>query len=536
MRYNKEVTKLRPLFTVLIFLCAYSFPLAAQSAGNIIGERFEEVEGRGLLIQTNPPRVKVFIDGRDYGLTPLTLNLNPGGYNVILSMEGYVERSFSVHVNDSSRLVVSIEMERQRGWARISVHKAPDSPADLPFEPHLSINSGSEVVYDLKPLISIPVGSNTIRARAFGWEDAVIGTTVSEGTVAAIDIYMKPAVFKLENATASRRRFNPLNPGNLGVTDYRFEVSAPGSGTLKITNSDGDVVFTKHFGRFNTWTQHVTWDGKDTEGNPLPQGTYTVLIEASAIPEFVQSEEGAPMETLSAKLSTEISYSVNIFPLSLESGIAGLTFAPLPHVLPAGSYQINAGVLYGTFGLPFNLNMRFSPLEKLEFATVFNVNLYLEKEAGWGVSGSAKYNIIDSASASLPFSFSTGVSFAWANSNGEYPLSPGKGAGFYTPISYKLSNFSIIFCPAAFWHGYEGFVPEVLLSAGVLYHGQWLTGGLSARYESGFKEETDFRFLTGAEAHFLPPPSIFIISLKGGVLFTEQKIGGYGGIGFGIIY
>ena len=53
--------RLSILFLVFIFL----FPplLAARQASDIMGDTFEEVEGRGLEIRTNPTGVTVYIDG-----------------------------------------------------------------------------------------------------------------------------------------------------------------------------------------------------------------------------------------------------------------------------------------------------------------------------------------------------------------------------------------------------------------------------------------------------------------------------------------
>ena len=128
------------------------------------------------------------------------------------------------------------------------------------------------------------------------------------------------------------------------------------------------------------------------------------------------------------------------------------------------------------------------------------------------------------------------MSYTWANNLGEYVLSPGKGVGFYTPLSLDLTNISIVVCPSAFWHGPQGIVPDLLLSAGILYRGTWLTGGISARYEFDFTENSGQRLLAGAEIHLFPPPSILVFSINGGIIQQGSKIGGYGGLTIGMIY
>jgi len=528
---------------ILIFLCLFPAYLSARNVNDIAGDTFEEVSGKGLEIHTNPAGVHVLINGVDEGYTPVDLeDIVPGVHYIKLSLQGYKDREFMVTVFNTSRLIISIEMEELRGLAQVVIQKAPGSPEALPLEPQIfsSIIQGIQDPvthnHDSTTLLSLPVGYNTIRVRAFGWDDASVTVLVNQHTTVTANIVMRPAKLKLDNASQSRRKLNPLNPGNLGRTDFRFEVSAPGTGTIVILDQDRTAVFSRKLDQFNTWVQQITWNGRDFDGNLVPQGIYTVIIEAMN-----------PEETVSLELETEIDYSIRIFPLSIESGIAGMLLAPMPHVLPAGSYQINANLLFGNFrssqhsreevfafGFPFKLNMRISPLDQFELTTTFNINPYIENRTGWGVSGSAKYNILN-GTGSVPLALSAGASYSWASKTGDYPLSPGKGTGLYTPLSLELSNFSIVFCPAAFWYGFSGFVPKLLLSGGVLYRGSWLTGGISARSELGFSHGST-RFLAGAEAQFFPPPSNLVYSIFSGIWTQDDKIGAYGGIGFGVIY
>jgi len=520
------------LRAVLLLIILLSFPslLFAGEPQVITGDAFIESSGRGLRIATEPNGVRVFIDGVERGLTPFTNNdLPPGDYSIRLAREDYEERSFEITLRNNSRLNVLIEMTRVQGNALISIYKEQGSPESYPFTPQLFTRSSADAPIPLnsdnKTTVRLPAGFHTFNARAFGWEDTSVTAFLSDTENIQVDIYMSPAAFKLENLTQSRKRFNPSNSGNLGITEYRFEVSAPGSGVITIQNNDGTIVYTQQLDPFAAWVQQIQWNGRDTDGNPLPQGTYTVIIEA---------------ETLSLRLETEINYSASIFPLSLESGISGLTFAPLPHVLPKGSYQFGAGVLYcsdsGTGSFPFKINMRFSPFDKFELTTFFNINPSLQEQIGWGVSGSAKYNFTD-GSNSIPLVFSAGFTYAWANDNGEYPLSPGRGAGFYTPLSLELTNISFVICPAAFWRGPDGLVPELLLSAGILYHGSFFTGGISARLEFDFSKDEPFgRFLAGAEFRIFPDPSNLIFTLQGGILIQGSEPRGYGGLAIGLIY
>jgi len=524
--------------------------LAAHETKDIVEDTFEERSGVGLEIYTNPSRVRVYIDGEDRGYTPLIIN-NPafGIHSVRLVQDGYKERFFEVNLFKTSRLIVSIKMEAIRGLAMVSVYREQNSPEQLPLHPQIYTNvpdgNTTPVIpsNDNKIMLSLPVGYNTIKIRAFGWKDSNEYVYVNEHTTAVVDVYMKPAVFNIENVFQSRKRFNPMNPGRLGITEYSFEVSAPGTGTFTILDANGSVVYEKQFEQFDTWVVNLTWDGRDSKGVPYPEGVYMVILEASAAPESVHERE----RPFFIAMKIEINYSAVIFPLSVESGIAGLTFTPLPHALPTGSYQINANLLFGSFNapsvsrenqrkflFPFSLSMRISAFNRFELMTVFNITPRLEDILGLGISGSVKYNFLD-GNGSVPLAFSLGVSYAATNPNGEYPLSPGRGIGFYTPLSLELTNLSIAFCPVIFWHGPEGLIPQLLLSTGVLYHGSWITCGISARYEFNFEDNTKSKLLAGTEVNLFPPPSNFLFSFRGGIVY-QQNIGGYGGIGIGLIY
>ena len=518
----------RQRIAFMLFLI-FVFP-SLVAASDIKGDRFEETSGRGLGIRTNPQGARVFIDGIDRGLTPLSLgNYSPGQYHVRLSREGYNERSFYVTLFNNSRLEVSIEMELTTGTALVSVNRAPESPEHLPFNPSIHVRNFNEAAASAQ--VNLPPGPQTIRVQAFGWEDASITVLIEENSTIEANIIMRPAAFRLENLSQSRRRFNPLNSNNLGINEYRFEVFAPGEGTFLVIQSGGFIVYTRKLDRFEAKDQYVTWNGRDSSGNPLPPGKYTILIEAQALKESAEGET----HILYLRLETEINNAARIFPQSLDGGIAGMTFSPLPISLPGGSYQFEATALFSSFGFPFKIGMRAAPINRLELTAVFNVNPQLENQTGWGVSGSVMYNLID-GSGSVPLAFSAGASYAYASSNGEYALSPGRGVGLYLPLSLELKSFSIVFCPSVFWHGPAQPAPRLLLSAGALYRGSWLTGGLSMRYEIDFKFGSNHRFLAGAEINFFPQPSNFVVSAQGGIITQNSRTRGYGAIGIGVLF
>ena len=531
-----------PRFSLPLIILFFLFPYLL-AANDILTDSFEETPGRGLVINTNPNGVKVFIDGVERGSTPLNLkNVLTGVYQIRLQKEGYRERNLSVVLNDTRSLIVSIKITEILGTVIVTI-KGDEEQS--PPEPQLIYASTLEDktlrAYSLtgnKTALRLPAGYRTIKARAFGWEDESVTVLVDENKTAEAEIKMKKASFIMKNISADRRRFNPLNYGNLGVTEFRYEVSAPGEGRFNVIDSGGSSVYTSGFKQFDTWIQKETWNGRDSSGNPVPEGIYAILIEA----------DGMSGETDSLRINIEINYLTGIFPLSMESGFSGLIFTPMPNALPAGSYQFGAGLLFGnfliqntnnetikTFGFPFKFNMRISPVKNLELTAFFNINPFYDYKTRVGISGSVKYSIVNGEK--IPLSFAAGGSYAWANENGSYPLSPGKGVGLFTPLSFNYKRFSAVFCPAAFWRGPEKAVPELQLCAGAHYRAGTLNAGLSYRFEIDFENEKtaeNAKHLTGAELHI--NLKNFVISLNSGLWTRSGLISGFGGVGIGMIF
>ncbi len=66
-------------------------------------------------------------------------------------------------------------------------------------------------------------------------------------------------------------------------TSIGYQLALPAkSVTIRIKDSSGTVVRTLSQGSQPSGTYWLTWDGRDDNGNILPQGTYTIDIEARA--------------------------------------------------------------------------------------------------------------------------------------------------------------------------------------------------------------------------------------------------------------
>ena len=106
-----------------------------------------------------------------------------------------------------------------------------------------------------------------------------------------------------------------------------LNLSSTANVNLTVTNAAGQVVSILPQGNLNAGSNTLTWNGKDANGNQLPDGTYQVGVSATGA-------NGAPVSFTS-------SMGVVVTGVSTQSGVvtlsAGNNTYPLSSVL-----QINA--------------------------------------------------------------------------------------------------------------------------------------------------------------------------------------------------
>ena len=72
----------------------------------------EKGPGR-MVVTTVPDRTKVYIDGIYYGLTPLSLDLEPGVYELLLKLKGYMEQRERVGIRPGHTTELDVKMEKE---------------------------------------------------------------------------------------------------------------------------------------------------------------------------------------------------------------------------------------------------------------------------------------------------------------------------------------------------------------------------------------------------------------------------------------
>jgi hypothetical protein len=521
------------------------FMLLFAAAPALMGDSVEEVEGRGLIIRSEPSRATVYINGIERGLTPFAFEtIPPGEYGIRLARDGYGERWIWVRVREGSRLEVTLNLEAVLGILTLDIRRKAGSPPPeaLALRPEIIVDGVSKN----SSVLSLPVGYRTIRIRAFGWEETVHSVYIHKDFSQALRVEMQAAPFSMTGAELRRSRFNPANSGSLGTTEIAFNVSAPGTGRIVIENQEGETVFSRDLAPFDTWFQSVVWDGRDGGGRPLPDGAYRVLALAESIP-----RGGSRPVERRAEMTVNIDSSLNIYPLSSTALVSGLFFSPAAPAIPRGSFQLDGTLLFGRApaagaawdALPFAAALRFSPAENLEISAALNATPYFDRNAVNALGGGLKWAFAQPGAGP---GAALALSYAWANEGTLTPFGSAVGLALSLPLSWALGqNFSLTLSPGLFWTGEEGYpaetLPRLLLSGGLLFRRPAFTAGFSLQSRALIagtdREDPGFGPLMAAgEIRFFPPPSNMVFSLLAGAWTDYSRIGGFGGIGIGLIY
>jgi len=157
-------------------------------AGNFVDQNVKlESLTMGLVIKTRPAGATVWIGGaKQGGVTPLTLPLAPGPYDVVARLEGYERYTGEVQVKDNLQTTLDIELT-----ARDESHVAW---ADVQSDP-----AGAEILVDgvdsgkLTPArLQIQAGARTITLRHPGFKPAKRPVDVSEGSTVNVNAKLAP--------------------------------------------------------------------------------------------------------------------------------------------------------------------------------------------------------------------------------------------------------------------------------------------------------------------------------------------------------
>ena len=220
----------------------------------------------GVIIKTNVDGAEVYINGKHVGETPFaTAELTQTYYNLEIRKSGYDTISCSIYPR--RRYTYTYEFEMQKTCGYINVKNAP---------------SGSVVYVDGSSHSSFPIevtpGNHTVKVRKFGYEDYSERVYVENHKSVTVNVILTVAPFRIYNFSVSKKQINPDYSSGIGKVNFSFEVSNDGSAILSVRDRYDNELWVKEYASFSTWEHSVTWNGTDSDGNPLPDGQYTVNL------------------------------------------------------------------------------------------------------------------------------------------------------------------------------------------------------------------------------------------------------------------
>ncbi|MCF0242347.1 MAG: PEGA domain-containing protein [Treponema sp.] len=355
-----------------------------------------------IIIKTNVSNAEVYINGNYQGYTKLTLkNLRPGRYKLKLCKEYYCDISTWIEVRAGVAITYEFSLTPIEGTIRLK---------NIPSDAYVYIDDSEVSNYSKFNMI---MGEHTLKIRRFNYEDIDEDFYLPGYGTVEIDPEFIPCSFSAWGFTIDKYTINPDYYGAVGRTGISFSVSATGSAELYISpqGHDENVIYYK-FPTFTYWNQSYEWDGKDHEGNDLPDGDYDVIIYLTDTEDNTYFFEDTI--TINHRL---------VFPL-LSATLSGLGAGHLPAIDPNGMRQYMVSLQGGPSFLNITskgnsefdrvdcaLSFHGVPFENFEFGVNF---LYFQKKDdrhGSFLSTDAK--VFDSIKIKDKTYFSYGATFHW---------------------------------------------------------------------------------------------------------------------------
>lgn len=520
------------LILIIIFAgCAtsrgtiYEDTIAAESSRSTsMGDEQDvpEAEKQGLEILSDPEDAEVYLNNSLMGVTPLMIEgISHGRYRVTIAKEGYYEHTSWINYY-SDHLIYHADLEQITGFIKVTADPQ-----------HAEVSIGEEE-FSSGSTLKIPIGSYQVMVRAFGYEEYSANVKISEGALTALSVLLEKAEFSLSSLKLSRKAFNPASFGSLGKAKVSFEVSAPGKATIQIVEkATGAQVDSFSLEPFTTWEQSFEWNGRDSDGRILPDGSYRVTVKALEADHTAECGTAAQSFPFIEEALINLDSSIMITYRSLWNGSSGLLYVPSPEVLPCPDIQLSSLVLVHvepdsgdySYRAPWNLGLRLGLKNNLELTAIAGFIAGYYQDTPLYASASIKLPVftagqnpgIESA-ALIKLSYQQVTTDTMANFTG-------LSGGF--PLRLKLSLFSILLSPEIIispWQvsysdsGEQKPFPYVWMygKGGILFDSGQVVAGFSAAFKStpfsqGF--QLDLPFQSAAELHLLLPGTQLFISL-----------------------
>lgn len=421
------------------------------------------------LIRVNPGNAFIVIDGSYAGNSPWSGKLTPGTHMISVSAEDHYPTQFLFTAQENMKYTIDIRLEPYTGFLSIEVYP-PDAAVYI---------DGSRAY---GPLQELPIGFHSVLVKKFGFDEKSSRILIIRNRTSTVNVELSPSVFEITSFRTRPDSFNPTNKGLYDRALVAFGVSAPGYGSIEITNSGGVSVYREELPVFRTWSQRFVWKGVGGDGTSLPDGEYSVtlslwpLIQDENSPvqasgpqtTGVDATKEASKPAISFATKVRIDSSRKIVPLGTSAARPGLLYFADPKVkeLLPGSAEALVAIGGGS-----SLSLGF----KLDDATMLAIEGVYDIAPGGGVAGSLLRNIGSFPGFDLAFFART----AWTSALS--PAFPGSGseAELAMPLAINSGGLRAGISPGIVYDVPDGaFEPR--LGGALWYESQGLVAGLSA--------------------------------------------------------
>ena len=341
----------------------------------------------------------VYINNVHRGTTPLVIeNMLPGYYNLRIEKKGFYSEYAEYLFESGNSYKIIGELKQITGSLYIRLNESADSlyvdgkKIGPPFRcfslGRQSEHEDSSTPDNRERHITVTEGEHEIEVKKFGKQSAAAKVYVFRETEVTLDLHLQDADFELTSFSASKKRFNPYNPGTLGVCRFDFSVSAPGEGIPEVYGADSRLVYRGAPQAFTAENGSCIWDGRDAHGKILEKGVYTVYLQVrgNGNTEFTQSKP------LTVTLDTDMTVPLALFSTGgLSAGIV-----PSIRLMPKGSlYSACTGGAdftqhTGFTSAPVFLGFAYTPLDFLEVSCAAGTEIYAEGTPPLIVQATAK--------------------------------------------------------------------------------------------------------------------------------------------------
>ncbi|TVQ27086.1 MAG: PEGA domain-containing protein [Spirochaetaceae bacterium] len=496
-----------------------------------------------LRVITRPDDARVSIDNRYVGRTPLDIDdIAPGRYWLYVEKEGFVQIERRITIEERGSLVIELELEQITGFLQVDTDRAA------------TITVGSRRLDD--GFAELPIGIHTVRVERFGYQPQIHRVVVDTDRLTRLSIDLEPAPFAVDGFAASRRAFNPDNPGLTGTVTVRFRVTAPGDGTLLIRSQSGELLRSIAVGPFAEWDQSVLWDGTDSGGRRVPDGEYQAELEAI----------GGSGQSQIRRTAVRVDRSLIVRYRSIWGGYAGLLYAPTLDPLPPGQVQLSGQIAgaalptaEGWVGrFPARIGARIGVARSVELVVHGGAILHVAPGSERWSAGAAATWAPRQARGATAASVAAGLvggALYQSPIGGSYagPDSQASHLGFFAgvPVSLRLASVTatispeVRLSPAPVWYGGSPRPDEAWVGFGYLRYGIAVDIGAVTAGVSGALRTTPFSgpfgveapYLAGAEAHVVLPGLPVVVSLIAAAeIESSRNFYAMGGFGVGLLF